>query len=814
MKNTNLNTNLKSNPAKTILGSALVACLLPFEFAVAQMQGPALEEIIVTARKREESLQDVPVVVSALDSAMIDQYRATKLSDMTEFIPGLNMDEGAAGYQTINLRGVQSSSVSPSIDQAVSVNVDGVQSSNGYALRLGQFDLEQVEVLKGPQALFFGKNSPGGIVALRTANPTAEFYSRVQAGHEFTNGRPYLDAIISGPLNETWGGRLAAHFTNSSGYVENAWPGNSDDDVSSYDEMNVRATLQYEGYNFDATFKANIYEYDGDDFHNTQAFGCTWVNEARNPTSDCKLSDQISVQQVGPSFFGRNPFIPPGTALSAISPTFADSPNSDLEAEWLTLEMNYDLNDIWSLASLTGWSTIEAVSSGNPLPGPAVFLLGQDNEIGNLSQELRFSGAFNTFTLLLGAFYDDRTIDQLGSVSVGGSLWPDTIQSIDGDSWSLFAQSDIDLSEFVTLSVGARYTEETKGFSGRNINDGAFLHPRIPPPVRLAGNLPVATDTLDEDNFSPEVSLSWHASDSVLLFAAYKEGFKSGSFNFSATSNPLFVLTPPAAVSRNEISYGPESVEGFEAGAKMMLLDRTLRLNISAFTYTYDDLQLAAYDPTTVSTRTVNAAKAGVDGAELELNWLPPIDGLTVFANLSLLDSAYDDFVSDCSEWQRWVTGAAGGCNVDVDGNPMTDTGGLLAGTGFEAQDRSGDPLRLAADVAGTFGATYFRTLDNGMFLSGAFTAVFTGDQVTDNTNDPRSVADEYWLLHAAVGLGAADESWQVDLIVRNLTDETAATRSGSLPFSSDNRSIQAMFSSRNQPRQVSLQLTLRPELF
>lgn len=805
---------MKLNPARLALGSALVVCLLPFETALAQMQAPVLEEIVVTARKREESLQDVPVVVTALDASMIDRFRATKLADLTEVIPGLNMDEGAAGYQTINLRGIQSSSVAPSIDQAVSVNVDGVQSSNGYALRLGQFDLEQVEVLKGPQALFFGKNSPGGIVALRTANPTPEFYSRLQAGHEFTNSRPYVDAIVSGPLSETLGGRLAAHFTHSNGYVENAWPGNSDDDVPSFKEFNVRATLQFESGNFDATFKANVYDRDGDDFHNTQEFACTPLNQAINPSSDCKLSDQISVQQAGPSFFARNPHLAPGTTLSQASALFDDSPSSDLEADWLTLEMNYDLNDIWSLASLTGWSTIDAAASGNPLPGAAVFLLGQETEIGNLSQELRLSAAYNSFTLLFGAFYDDRTIDHLGSVSVGGSLWPDTLQSIDGDSWSLFAQSDVDLSERFTLSVGARYTEETKAFSGRNLNNGAFLHPAFPVPLPLAGELPVATDKLDEDNLSPEVSLSFHASDSVLLFASYKEGFKSGSFNFSATANPLFVLTPPAAVSRNEISYGPESVEGFEVGAKMMLLERTLRLNVSAFTYTYDDLQLAAYDPVTVSTRTVNAGKAGVDGAELELSWLPAIDGLTVFANLSLLDSVYDKFISDCSEWQRWVTGAAGGCNVNVDGNATTDTRGLLAGTGFEAQDRSGDPLRLAADFAGTLGATYFTVLDNGLALNAALTAVYTGEQVTDVTNDPRGVADDYWLLHTAVGLGAANESWQVDLIVRNLTDKTAATRSGSLPFSSDGRSIQAMFSSRNQPRQISLQLTLRPELF
>ena len=165
-------------------------------------------DIVVTARKRDEKLQDVPVIISAFNKQQLEAYGAGGIEDVAFLTPGFLVDEGGGvGQGTITLRGITTGNLNLASDQAVSINIDGVQLSNADALRFGQYDLDQFELLKGPQALYFGKNSPGGIISLRTSDPTRDVFVEARSSYEFTGDETIGELTISGPITSTLGAR-------------------------------------------------------------------------------------------------------------------------------------------------------------------------------------------------------------------------------------------------------------------------------------------------------------------------------------------------------------------------------------------------------------------------------------------------------------------------------------------------------------------------------------------------------------------------------------------------------------------------------
>jgi len=168
-----------------------------------------LEEVIVTARKREESLQDVPVVVTAMDRSVIEQRSIANVDDLSAYVPGMTSISGGTTVPSasMSLRGVKTGPINVTSDQSVTLNMDGMQVESVLGYRSGLVDLDRIEVLKGPQALFFGKNSPGGVVAITTANPTEELYVRARVGYEVEDGDTTGEFIVSGPITDTLGGK-------------------------------------------------------------------------------------------------------------------------------------------------------------------------------------------------------------------------------------------------------------------------------------------------------------------------------------------------------------------------------------------------------------------------------------------------------------------------------------------------------------------------------------------------------------------------------------------------------------------------------
>lgn len=243
-----------------------------------------------------------------------------------------------------------------------------------------------------------------------------------------------------------------------------------------------------------------------------------------------------------------------------------------------------------------------------------------------------------------------------------------------------------------------------------------------------------------------------------LSTALYREGFKSGGFDGA------FKFVP---VAPTQLQYEPESVEGFEAGAKGTLLENTLQLNAAIFAYEYDELQLGRFDPATISLFTVNAAEAEISGVEVDFVWVTPADGLQVRGAITYLDSEFNEFVAPCWTGQT----IAQGCNLDF--TPATGA--------FNSQDLSGKPLILTAEFGANLGFSYEQELGN-VRLGLSVDAIYSDGYETGATQQPNTTQDSYTKINAAVRLSSLDDTWSVALIGRNLADEYTWASGGASP--------------------------------
>lgn len=790
---------LVAAPSAAFAQAAAVREVAPSNQSVEAVEGPprALEEIVVTARKREETAQNVPVVVTAISSRQIERQGISSIEDVSNVVPGLSLQApGNPTQNVLNLRGIESGNIGVGFEQSVSINIDGVQFSNGEFLRFGQFDLEHIEVLKGPQALFFGKNSPGGVISIRTAAPTQDFFAQVRGGYEFGTNKAIAETVLSGPLGHNVGARLAVSYTNSDGWWENLYPGVAASKLPKYNELLVRGTLRAAPSDrLDATLKFTAARNRGADYLYQDLVGCRSDVSSYAPYDDCRLNGRG--ESADPSAWaGFDP---------TLSPLWRKDPYTNLNAYIGSLEINYDLGDRVRLTSVSGYSELDNKRFDNIITGgaPQLLFIGDRQFQQAFSEEVRLTADLGRIRVLSGAYVDTRTVRQDSNVVLVGSVLPFFRQQIDADAWSLFAQAELDVTSKLALSVGGRYSDERKTWSGVITQANNFVVDGVR--VQAGDLLRILDPKISQSNFSPEITISYKPTRDILLYGAYKEGFKSGSFGMSQTAARFW------SVRSASNSFLAETADGFEAGLKSEWFDRTLRFNLMAFDYDFKNLQLSAWDPVALSTRVLNAGAANTRGVELETLYASPfVSGLTLSGNIAYLDAKYKRWISDCNRTQIDFTGAAGGCNVNVDGNAATNAGGLLTGTGFEAQDRRGDRLRAAPKWNVQVGAVYERDLTSTLRLNLNGNAQWTSSENVDILGDPRGVNDARWVVNGGVGVSAANGSWAIDLIGRNLTNERFMYYAEHAGLSGG----RAFTANINPPRSVYVRLTLRPSEF
>jgi outer membrane receptor protein involved in Fe transport len=802
-----------SNPLLTVFALALLA---PTTSNAAQ-----LEEIVVTARKREESILNIPVAVTAITGETLDRYNLRTIEDISAAAPQLSVVRGSSGSgATLSLRGVGSSFTSIGIEQSVAVIVDGVYYGQGRVINEGFFDMEQVEILKGPQALFFGKNASAGVLAFASADPGDEFEAMLRVGNEFTSETPYVEGVLSGPVTDQFGVRLAVRGASMrGGYVKNIAPPQDlvtfdiatgtltshtspapETDLPQEEDLMGRLTAKLQASErLTLTLKAA-----GDRY---RVINATWNNEM-------VFCPQGSAQV--PLAFG---LIEPCNADWKIRQN--DAPR-DIAAQtrWFSrhngqLYQDYDSYAVTGTAEYVGDSfTLTSVTGYHDFVN---YFLGDYDYSGfanggTWGSERSMYDAFSTemrlqtdldgpVNYMIGTYYQSTQLDfdqriifpgALEDSSVANSayryLTVTKLSQTEGTTFAAFGQVLWQINEQFEATAGARYTDENKRSN--------FRQPYVIAPFEVSNGGPFVQGAVlaadqDFENVSPEATLSFKPNRDTTFYVAYKQGFKSGGFSGSG----LYAFNTTV----NDLAFDPEEAEGFEAGLKANLFDSTVRLDAVAYYYEYDDFQIDYFDSANIQFITTNAGTVKTQGIEIQADWAPnEVPGLLVRASGSYNKSRYKTF-SGAPCWAGQTP--AEGCTIGTDGRT--------------SQDLTGEETALAPKWIATFDANYERPVGNSLIAGASVNLRYTSSYSTNPWDHPNYVQDDYALVDATLRIGAENERWEVALVGKNLTDKYYAAFHGDAPSSGGGTGTVAGFRADQVaavalPRTYALQATVR----
>jgi iron complex outermembrane recepter protein len=785
----------------------------PAEAAARVGSHRVIEEVITTARRRTESLQSVPVSAYGVSREDIERNSLTDLQKIATAVPNLQISRGTSGSgPTLHIRGVGTSGGSGGFDPAVSIVIDGVAYTRGRWVQQGYLDLQQVEVLKGPQALYFGKNNSAGVIAMTTADPGPEFEAYVRAGYEIEENEQLLETVISGPLSETFGARLALRYLDSEGYVKNqarpivgqdplgfVIPGASSRRLPAETDYNGRLTLMWTPTEaLQAKLKiAGARNTDSSRYSTLQQTECFGPNGTPQPIfgvnssdDDCRLNftqaladlpDELMAGE--PSYFKKN----------------GGQQWSEYESRSATMQIDYaaDRFDLTSISAFTKYDNAYMGNSEFTAQGQVGVYENQVYE--SLSQEFRvltrLDGPVN---FLVGVYYQEvdflfRNSARIAAVPadpVTGRFWSyEKDSTTDGQTKSAFAEVTWNITDTVELTGGARYTEEKKDSDLQS----TYVH------SLLSGFLSERNlfNKFKDDNVSPQTTLSWRPQDNMTFFVAYREGFKSGGFDSS------FLLTN-ATAERADLTFRSETSEGFEAGAKMMLFDRRLLLNATAYRYEFVDLQRQELDTETTQFRIRNAGEARTTGLEVDFRWLASAS-LSLQGSVGYNKGEYADFLVGCYSGQSIEQG----CDRVL--NPANGR--------FTSQDRTGKPLIKAPEWSAVLGFDYDVALAQGWAVAFSGDASYTDDHLLDEKDIPGTQQPAFTLFNAAATLRDPTDRWELALIGRNLGDKayafTALGRpltggSSGLPLGTPGQTRSDVTKGVQRGRQILFRLTYR----
>tara|TARA_R110001592_G_scaffold363372_2_gene686180 strand:- start:42949 stop:45201 length:2253 start_codon:yes stop_codon:yes gene_type:complete len=716
---------------KTKLALAMAVAATSFPSAVSAIEGisNALEEIVVTARKREESLQDVGLAVSALSETEIDRTFARDLSDLAFMSPNLIIDDtaqGPGGVAAIFIRGVGAADVEKNFDPAVGVVVDGIFLGANAGSILRSIDLSGVEVLRGPQGTLFGRNTIGGLINLTHTQPTGELGLKVRAGVEDYDTY-FGDAIINFGITDDIAAKISlAKRDQQEGYYKNITEGG---DAGRNDYESYGINLLWDATDtlaFEATYQKEKTKQDTPPLLNTAqqrhafctGFGFCSPSADEPITGDRYKIAQNYVRPAGEQSTRENP-----VTASARADLIPVDGKATFDTEFYEFEARWEINDALQLDYLFGyWESDETILSN--WDGTPILLYGTDRpaQYDQNSNELRLTyDDGGPFSVVAGLYlWESKYEIQLRSY-VPDSADFDVILNIlqEGkqktESQAAFFEADYELTDKLTFTLGGRYTEDKK----KAYQYGA---------VNTAPNHP------DDDwsEFTPRVGARYQLTDDAMVYATYSGGYRSGGFN-GRVGNLADALQP----------YDPETVDNYEMGVKTEWLDNRLRVNANLFYMEYEDkqeeLQLPDDNPTGQKTVVENASSATLQGVEIDIQAYIG-EGLSLRANLGYLDSSYDDFTYE-------------GLNGPVD----------LSNLDF----------RRAPDWTGSLDATYEWDIGEGKaWVRGAYH--YIGDHYVNVENSPELKNDAQNLIDASVNYSY--DAFTVSIYGRNLSDEDGYT--------------------------------------
>lgn len=706
----------------------------------------AIEEIVVTARYREESVQDIPTSITAFNQVMLEKITAQDLRDVGPASPNVRIQPVTTfpNSAAVHMRGMGTQNIESTNEMRAGISINGVFMSRPIATLIDFFDVESVEVLRGPQGTTFGKNSLVGGIAVETIRPdgTFDYKAEVTAGNY---GRQDLRGAVQFPIIEDkLSMRVSAMLQNYDGHFENRANG---EDLNGEDIDTVRATLSWTPTDtFDATLIGS------------------WLKERSDAPGGDDASDPdqlLSFLFQGPPFFWTGE---PDDGPFTVGRDALEFHNTDQNS--LTGIMNWEVGD-YTLTSVTGWVETDGfIASDYDQTEIPFFPTFRDQIHDQFSQELRLQsnyagrdGFLGNLEFVLGLFYFEQEHELVQSFPTLGNPSSADYGSQDGDSRAVFGQAIYALTPDLNVTVGVRHTREKKSFE-RNPGEpyGTQIIAQDPSTVPSISEMAATEMTvfgdLDSNNTTFELGFDYHFTENLMGFASYAQGFKAGEFG--ARANSSFTVGPT----------DDEEADSYEIGVRSEWFDGRLRANATAFYTNFQNLQFEVFIPseniTGQETAAQNIGEATNQGFELELTAVP-VDGLTLQASLGLLDAEYDKFCADLN-------------GPEPATNPMSNCGGdvqeLPDGTFLVDEDQTDRELSRAPDTQAYLSADYDWPTRFGSFFvrgSGEYESKFFTDGVL---NHPEARTGGFWLWNASSGWRSSDERWRVQAWCKNCGDK------------------------------------------
>jgi iron complex outermembrane recepter protein len=717
-----------TNRIRALAGTVAFAALLAPLNAGAQQADSSdqtADEIIVTAQKREQSINDVPFSITSISSEAIEQTHARTIADLTQLAPSVSL-EPSSGYDTLSIRGVGGGGRNIGFDTRAGLYIDGVYIGQTAALSQPLFEIERVEVLRGPQGHLFGRNTVAGAVNLVTAAPSDEFGASFR-GIVGNDNATEIHAVVEGPLaGEQVLGKIAAAFENRDGYTTNLFNGQ---DLDGLERTTLRGQLRFlPSDNLTIAVNADY--------------------------SDAQKSEIIGEPQT--DFFG---VVTPGFPAPARRVNFNVSPHNNVELSGASVTADLEFGGGYTLTSVTGYRAANEDHRNDTdySPNDLLFIDFLD-ESRQFTQELRIaSPAEAAVRYVAGVYFLSEQADTLRIATIGQDtntivpfppapggvvpfgpafgLAPGAEITVDGEietqSYAAFLALDADVTDWLTLNFGARYTHETKDlvFNLDGSQSGAFG-------IAVLNNY---TDDRSENRLTPTLGFTIAASEDINLYVRYATGFKSGGFNVDFLNGG----------QTGNIGFDTETVESYEAGIKGTLFDRRLRFDAAVFQAQYDDFQLFQFvelAPGVTVLQLRNAAEAETQGFEAQVDF-GITSNLRVGAVLGIVDATFASFPN------------GGGPGVDLAGNELPNsppvTGALT--------------IDLRVPVA---------ALDGAFNLYAEYS--YRDESFSESTNNPVTEAlGARSLVNTRLNFTPDQGSWSVSLWARNVFDEDYAVMRG-----------------------------------
>jgi len=729
----------------------------------------SIEEIIVTAQKREQSLQDVPVAISAFSGDALERASIQNLNEVVAYTPGLaGQNQTGNNLDHLSVRGVSSSDFGTGGDLSVGVYENGIYRPRSGGV-LGFYDMERVEILKGPQGLLFGRNATSGAISASTRRPTDVLEGDFSAGLSERNGSIFSGAI-NVPLTDNLSMRIAGQHLEEQGYVKNLTTGKH---MLGENNDGIRASFRYLGFE-DTTVDlivdySDIERSSGEVYSRTASISGTPFSAAfpapLNTSSDpytsyndymgknegeyfgaaleivTDLSDSVTLTSLTGFRHSSNNFGEDFDGLDIVASHF----NSNSQSEYYSQEfrINYTGDGVTWFAGISGYDQNVSSEYRQDSDSDAFCTLFAAIDCGTLAAGIRLGGSTG-----------DPDIDGLivgidDYVGFFGTTAFTELSSISGENtgWAAFGEATFSLTDELELSVGARYTYDEKTYEREALPVGSGIDPGNPAIILAGLNGGYYTNgklksSDDWNDFSPRIALSYIPSDNLNLYATISKGYKAGgfdSFGFSNTSGiPSAATGIPLTSSDNLNSFDPEEIMSYELGIKSRWLENRLQVNASAYYYDYEDMQLISRQGNAFVVQ--NLGEATGQGVELEVRYLPGENWDLFFG------AAYSDTETKLTEQENSDLCGAEDCNGKrLPYNPRLTT---ITAANYQVQ--------TAVD-----GLDFFFTAEHS----------YQASSFSDLENKSGHESDSVELINLRAGLIA--DQWRLTLYVENLEDKT-----------------------------------------